>query len=171
MICFNYVGKRIIFEKKRSHPSKNSKLHRKSSCNWKIRKWKKVADRGNWTGYLEASKHLFYLTYALYKEPTNLLCSTRSLHVMGSFRNKSSTENPTEKIITGIILRTKVLAREAVALQYFPPKCHRNDRLNRQGLILKKKRLFERKKLSMENLKNPSQGKQWNQEFFRLRVL
>ena len=42
--------------------------------------------------------------------------------------------------------------RGAVALRYFPSRRHRNDRLNIQQLILKKKPIFEKKKLSMEIL-------------------
>ena len=43
-------------------------------------------------------------------------------------------------------------SRGAVALRCFPSRWHRNDRLNTQHLILKKKCIFERKKLSMEIL-------------------
>ena len=44
------------------------------------------------------------------------------------------------------------ITRVAVALQYFPSRRHRNDRLNIQHLIFKKKGIFERKKSTMEVL-------------------
>ena len=45
-----------------------------------------------------------------------------------------------------------VETRGAVALRYFLSRRHRIDRLNIQQLILKKKPIFEKKKLSMEIL-------------------
>ena len=42
------------------------------------------------------------------------------------------------------------MTRGAIALRFFPSSRHRKDRLKKQQMILRKKRHFERKMLSMD---------------------